>query len=295
MGRKLREHLRDEGHTVWLLVRRPDLDAPEKQVVWDAKTGGAWIDRLEGVDAVINLCGRSVNCRYGARNRAEIYASRLDPTRALAEAIAGLAKPPAVWLNASSATIYRHALDRPMDEATGELGSGFSVDVCQKWEAALFEPALAATRRVALRTAMVMGREPGGALHAYTDLVRKGLGGPMAGGRQFVSWIHEADFGRAVSFLLDRGDFSGPVNLASPNPLTNAEFLAAIRKTMAKGMALPLPRWALEIGAFFKQTETELILKSRRVVPGRLVAAGFTFDFGAWPDAVRDLLGVSSD
>lgn len=289
LGRMLRRHLRDEGHVVWLLVRRPDLDAVEKQVLWDGKTGGAWTDALAGSDAIINLCGRSVNCRYHAMNRAEIYASRLDPTRAISEALAVLPDPPSVWLNASSATIYRHTEDRPMDESSGEIGSGFSVDVCRRWESTLFESRLERTRRVALRTAMVMSHEPGGAFHAYADLVRKGLGGPMAGGRQFVSWIHEADFVRAVSFLLETESLDGAVNLAAPGPLPNAEFMAALREALDKRRGMPTPSWMIRLGCWLRQTEPELVLKSRRVVPGRLLEAGFAFRYPAWPEAARSL------
>jgi uncharacterized protein (TIGR01777 family) len=239
---------------------------------------------------VVNLAGRSVNCRYNARNRQEIYDSRLDSTRAVGEAIAACETPPPVWLNASSATVYRHALDRPMDEATGEIGTGFSVDVCLKWEQALRDAPTPRTRKVALRTALVLGPGEGGVMEAFLRLVRLGLGGTMGRGDQFVSWVHVGDFLGALDFLIDR-QLEGAVNVAAPNPLTNREFMAALRRACRVPAGLPAAAWMLEIGAVFLGTETELILKSRRVVPGRLLAAGYQFRFPEAQEALHDLVG----
>ena len=262
------------------------------EVTLVTRANGGW-ERLpallEGSDAVINLAGRSVNCRYNAANRAEIYASRLDTTRALGEAIAACKRPPRVWLNASSATLYRHALDRPMDELTGELGTEFSVDVVERWEQALAEAQTPRTRKVALRMAMVMGRESGGVFDAFRSLARAGLAGPMAGGAQYVSWIHAQDCCRAIAFLIEHDALSGAVNLAAPNPLPNREFLAQLRRAVGMPLGLPTARWMLEVGAWLRQTETELLLKSRRVVPTRLLKAGFTFQYPTWPDALKEL------
>lgn len=259
-----------------------------------SRANGGW-ERLpallEGSDAVINLAGRSVNCRYNEANRAEIYASRLDTTRALGDAIAACTRPPKVWLNASSATLYRHALDRPMDELTGEVGTGFSVDVVQRWEQALAEAQTPQTRKVALRMAMVMGRERAGVFDAFRGLARAGLAGPMAGGAQYVSWIHAQDCCRAIAFLIENDTLSGGVNLAAPNPLPNREFLAQLRREVGMPLGLPTARWMLEVGAWLRQTETELLLKSRRVVPARLLKAGFTFQYPTWPDALKELCG----
>ena len=245
---------------------------------------------LDGADAVINLAGRSVNCRYNEKNRAEIYASRLDTTQKVGEAIALCQNPPKVWLNASSATIYRHVLDRDMDEITGEIGEGFSVDVCQRWEEAFFDAPTPETRKVALRAAMVMAPGDESVFGAFLGLARAGLAGPMAGGAQYVSWIHGRDFCRAVQFLIEREDLSGPVNLSSPNPLPNREFLAVLRRAVGVPVWLPTTAWMLKLGAFLRGTETELLLKSRRVAPGRLLEAGFAFDFPAWPEAAKDLV-----
>ena len=286
-------HFRETADEVVLLVRRPAMDLREVQVLWDGSTVGDWANSLEGADVLINLCGRSVNCRYNKKNKEAIFASRLLPTRALGEAIARLETPPKVWLNASSATIYRHSEDRDMDEATGEIGSGYSVDVCQKWEAELASAQTPNTRKVAMRTAMVMGVGAGGPFHAFADLVRKGLGGSMGGGKQWMSWIHEKDFARAVSFLIENEDLEGPVNLAAPHPLPNEDFMRELRAALGKKSGFNSPRWALKVGAMLLGTEIELLVKSRRAVPGKLKEAGFDFEFPTWSEAARELAGRS--
>jgi uncharacterized protein (TIGR01777 family) len=290
-GLLLTSHFAAAGHQVVILSRRHSPITGATVLVWDGETGGDWAAALEGADAVINLAGRSVNCRYSAANCTEIYASRLDSTRILGEAISGCATPPPVWLNASSATIYRHAEDRPMDEETGEIGKGFSVDVCQRWERELFRAPTPRTRRVALRTAMVFAREPGGVWDAFAGLTRCGLAGPMAGGRQYVSWIHGEDFCRAIEWIMTHNALYGPINVAAPQPLTNRDFLRAARRAMGQPIGLPASRWMLEVGALIRGTETELLLKSRRVVPGKLLESGFTFRYERCLDAVTAIVG----
>ncbi len=258
-------------------------------VLWDGETVGEWAAELEGAAAVVNLAGRTVNCRYNARNKQEIYDSRLKSTRAIGEAIARCTNPPRVWINSSSATIYRHAEDRPMDEDTGELGSGFSVDVCQKWEQALVDAPTPETRKVALRTAMVFGAGKGGVFEAFRRIVRLGLGGTLGNGRQFVSWVHECDFCRAVQWIVNQHEFTGAINVAAPNPIPNREFMRIFRRVCGQPVGLPATKWMLEIGAILLQTETELLLKSRRVVPGRLIASGFTFDYPDWEKALQEI------
>jgi len=274
--------------TIFSRSARPVPDA--RVVRWDAATRGDWVGELEGADAVVNLAGRSVNCRYNAKNRAEILQSRVVSTRILGEAMATCARPPRVWLNSSTATIYRHAEDRPMDEATGEIGSGFSVEVAKDWEAALGEAHLPATRRVALRAAMVMGPQAGGPFVVFHRLARFGLGGTMGSGNQYVSWLHDEDFCRAIAWLIEHEDFSGAVNLAAPNPIPNRDFMRDVRQANGSPIGLPATRWMLEIGAFFLRTETELPLKSRRVIPTRLLDAGFTFQHPTWLEAAKEIV-----
>lgn len=303
VGQMLARAFQERGHHVTVLTRGP-YTAPWQTVHWDGEEIGQWVETLEGADVCINLAGRSVNCRYTAENRLEIYDSRIRTTTLLNRVIAGMSDPPRVWLNASTATIYRHALDRPMDEATGELGGheliskrrrapdtwNFSVGVAKDWETAFFETPTPRTRKVALRSAIVMSPVPGNAFALLLNLVRVGLGGTQGNGRQFVSWIHETDFARAVEFLIDREDMVGPVNIAAPHPLPNREFMAVLREAWEMPNGLPAPWPLLEIGTFLMRTESELVLKSRRVVPGRLQEAGFLFEFRNWPEAADDLV-----
>jgi uncharacterized protein (TIGR01777 family) len=297
LGSMLARHFHERDHSVTVLARRP-LAAPWKVVLWDGSTLGSWATVLEGADIVINMAGRSVNCRYHARNRREILQSRIFSTQVIGQAIAEAASPPRVWLNASSAACYPHVFDRVMDEA-GELGGNepnaprkwrFSVEVVRTWERTLEAAVTPQTRKVALRSAMVMSPAAGGAFDLLLRLVRCGMGGPAGSGRQYVSWIHDVDFIRVIEFLIDH-DISGPINVTSPGPLTNREFMHCIREAWCPCyLSLPLPRLLLEAGALLIRTETELVLKSRRVIPGRLLQAGFDFHFPQWRGACHDLV-----
>jgi hypothetical protein len=247
---------------------------------------------------VINLTGRSVNCRYNAANRAEMLESRVLSTRVVGQAIAQSVRAPRVWLQASTATIYAHRYDGPNDETSGHLGGreqnapsswNFSIDVASAWERALDEVATEGTRKIALRSAMTMSPDSGGVFDALLGLTRYGLGGTAGDGRQFVSWIHYEDFIAAIRWLIDHDDVEGVVNVAAPSPLPNADFMRLLREASGISLGLPAGRWMLEIGALFMRTETELILKSRRVVPGRLLRHGFEFKFPTWREASRDL------
>lgn len=268
-------------------------------VIWDARNLGDWVAELEGADVVINLAGRSVDCRYHSRNRQEILRSRVDSTRILGKAIQSLSHPPRVWLNASTATIYRDSYDQAMDEATGELGGAepavpgswrFSIQVAEEWEHALFSAHTPKARKVAMRTAMVMSSEPGGIFSRLLGLTRIGLGGPWGSGKQWMSWVHEVDFCRSVEFLIACDDIRGPVNIAAPFPLPNRDFQQALREAWGIRFGLPSSKWMLAVGAFLLRTESELLLKSRRVVPGILSAHGFQFLYPEWPEATRDLV-----
>lgn len=286
-----------DGHEVVVLSRDPS-SAPWRTVHWDARTVGGWAAELEGADAVINLAGRSVNCRYNQANRRAILESRVDSTRAVGQAIARCADPPRVWLQAATATIYAHRFDAANDEATGIIGAGedapdtwkFSIDVAQAWETALADADTPETRKVALRSAMVMSPDRGGIFDVLLGLVRRGLGGRAGSGRQYVSWVHEADFIRALYWLMEHGEVEGAVNVSSPNPLPYTDFMRGLRQAWGTRIGLPATEWMLEIGTWLMRTETELVLKSRRVVPGRLLEAGFEFQFPHWPEAARDLV-----
>ncbi len=286
-----------DGHEVVVLSRRPS-PAPWRMVGWNADTVGGWAAEFDGADVVINLAGRSVNCRYHAKNRRLIKESRIKSTRAVGAAIARAPRPPRVWLQASTATIYAHRYDAPNDETTGILGGSedaapdtwrFSIDVAKSWEQSANEIDLPQTRRVLLRSSMTMSPGPGGIFDVLLGLVRRRLGGASGDGRQFVSWIHDRDFIRAIYWLIEHPELAGPINLTSPNPVPNAEFMRTLRTAGGISFGLPATKWMLAVGAFFMRTETELILKSRRVLPGRLLQSGFVFEFPTWCEAARDL------
>ena len=297
VGVVLARALQGRGHEVVVLSRAP-VPAPWRAVAWDAQTLGPWAREFEGADVVVNLAGRSVNCRYTPANRRAILDSRVESTRVVGQAIAAAARPPRLWLQASTATIYAHRFDAPNDEATGIIGGSepgvpdtwrFSIEIARAWERTLQEAAVPGTRRVALRSAMIMSPDYGGIFDTLVALVRRGLGGPAGSGRQYVSWIHETDFVESLLWIVAHKDLDGPVNLAAPEPLPQARFMSDLRRAFGIPMGLPATAWMLEIGAVFMKTETELILKSRRVVPGRLLAQGFRFRYPTWPEAAADL------
>jgi hypothetical protein len=303
VGRMLARFFQERGHHVTVITRGP-YTAPWQTVHWDGLTLGPWVETLEGADVCIHLSGRSVNCRATARNRRELYDSRIGPTRLLHQAFACLVNPPRLWMNASTATIYRHSLDKAMDEATGEIGGNelisprrrapekwnWTVELVKDWESAFFGAATPRTRKIALRTALVFSPAPGSVFATLSHLVRAGLGGTQGNGHQLVSWMHESDYARALEFLMNHEDIDGPVNLSAPHPLPNREFMAALREAWEMPNGLPAPAALLKIGMFFLRTEPELVLKSRYVVPGRLLDAGFQFEFPTWPEAAADLV-----
>ena len=299
VGRILARHFQALGNDVTVLSRNRTPEA-WPVIAWDSITQGAWTQALENSDVCINLTGRSVNCRYNPANRREITESRVKSTQLLNQVIGALRSPPRVWLNASTATIYRHSLDRPMDEATGELGGNepgapdtwnFSISVAKGWEQAFFAHPTPRTRKVALRSAITFSPDRGGAFDVLLTLVRRGLGGRQGSGEQFVTWIHETDLVRSVEWLIAHEDCQGVVNLAAPNPVRNRDFMRALRNAWRPHtFGLPLETWMVELGAVFMQTESELILKSRQVVPGRLLDAGFVFQYLDWPSAAQELV-----
>jgi len=297
VGTVLARAFHTDGHDVVVLSRRAGV-RPWRVVRWDGATLGSWQTEIDRCDVVINLAGRSVNCRYTDANREEILQSRVSSTRVVGQAIVQAARPPRVWLQASTATIYAHRYDSPNDEHSGILGGHesnapsswrFSIDVARAWERAFEEAFTGRTRKVALRSAMTLSPDPGGVFDTLVGLARRGFGGSAGHGRQFMSWIHYEDFVAAVQWLIDRHDIDGAVNVAAPNPLPNAAFMRVLRDACGVPFGLPAYKWMLEIGAVFMRTETELILKSRRVVPARLLEHGFTFKYPDWPSAAHDL------
>jgi uncharacterized protein len=297
LGTVLARAFHNRGDELVVLSRKPG-HATWRIVPWDGETLGDWISEIEGADAVINLAGQSVNCRYCENNRRIIKESRVKSTKIIGDAIMQAWNPPRVWLQASTATIYAHRYDAPNDEARGIIGGSepnapdtwrFSIDVATSWERALKDSPTPNTRRVAMRTAIVMHPDSGSPFDILSRLVRLGLGGQAGNGRQWMSWIHDADFVRAVMWIIEHQELEGPVNLASPNPLTNADFMRALRAAWGIPFGIPAAECMLELGAFIFQSETELILKSRRVVPAKLLQSGFTFEFPTWPEAAHDL------
>jgi uncharacterized protein len=297
VGKLLARHFYALGSDV-RVVARTTFSAPWQVTAWDASHLGPWTEQLEGADVVVNLAGRSVNCRYHRWNRREILASRVRTTELLGRAISTLGNPPSLWLNASTATIYRHSLECEMDEA-GELGGSergapeqwrFSIEVAKCWEETFFSADTPSTRKIALRSAMLMSPDRGGVFEMLSRLVRLRLGGRAGSGQQYVSWIHEQDFARAVDFLIANETIEGVVNVSSPNPIPNSEFMQELRQAWGIAHVLPAIASMLEVGAFFLGTETELILKSRRVVPALLLKNGFRFDFPNWSEASKDLV-----
>ncbi|MFE1943329.1 DUF1731 domain-containing protein [Streptomyces massasporeus] len=296
VGTVLKRALSAAGHDVVVLSRHP---AGPGEVRWDGETLGPWAAEIDGSDVVVNLAGRSVNCRYTPDNLRQMMDSRVHSARVVGEAITAAGRPPRVWLQMSTATVYAHRFDAPNDETTGVIGGtepgvpgywGYSIDIAKAWEREQENADTPHTRKVALRAAMVMSPDRGGVFDVLLRLARLGLGGPVGGGAQYVSWIRDRDFARAVEFLVARDDIEGPVNLAAPEPLPQRAFMRALRAAGGVPVGLPATRWMAEIGAFVLRSDTELLLKSRRVVPGRLLEAGFAFERPEWPEAADDLV-----
>jgi len=278
LGQCLIEHWKNTDTQIYVLSRQHHEDHDNVHYLkWDAKNLGYWAKYFEAADVVINLNGKSVDCRYTTINKQLIYDTRVNATEILGRAIQQCKEAPKLWINAASATIYRHSEDKDMDEEIGELGTGFSVDVCRKWETSFNSFELPSTRKVIFRIGIVMG-ESGGPLIPLLNLAKIGFGGRQGSGKQYFSWLHTSDFVRAFDFIIKRKDLSGIFNLTGPEPITNSEMMHQIRKLVDRPFGLPMPAWLLEIGAFFIRTETELILKSRKVVPKRLLDEGFEFE-----------------
>ncbi len=288
LGNVLADYYKNKANEI-IILSRTLLKSNDniKTLVWDGKTEGEWVAELENTDMVINLCGKNVNCRYNKKNKSEIISSRVLPTELLGKIIQKLTTPPKLWINITSATIYRHAEDKPQDEITGEIGNGFSVEVCKVWEKTFFEIPTPQTRKVALRLGIVLGNSDG-VFPRLLNLAKLGIGGKQGNGNQFVAWIHELDTVKCTEWFLNNNE-SGIFNCTAPEPIRNAKLMRAIRKTYNIPFGFPAPEWLLAIGAFVIGTEPELILKSRWVIPKKLLDAGFKFEFSKAEEAVEAL------
>jgi uncharacterized protein len=290
LGQCLTDHFRKGGDKVIILTRgNTSVKDGVHYLNWNGKDSGHWTDSLNNCDVLINLNGKSVDCRYTERNKALIYSTRLDATEALGNAILQCKTPPKLWINAASATIYRHSLDKEMDEHTGEIGEGFSVDVCQQWEAKFNRFELPETRKVIIRTSIVLGKKAW-VFKPFKLLAKLGLGGTQGSGNQYISWLHDEDFTGIIDFIIAKENVAGVYNLAAPEPTTNRQFLRLLRKEVGMPFGLPMPEWLIAFGAVIIRTEPELVLKSRRVVPGKLLDAGYKFKYTNIEEALKDLV-----
>lgn len=289
LGNALVQYFKKEYEIIALVRKLIPNENNVQYYIWDGKTLGKWQSQFENATVVINLAGRSVDCRYNSKNKRAIYTSRLESTQVIADAIQACKQKPQVWLNSASATIYRHSLDKPMTDSNGEYGAGFSVDVCQQCKRKFFENKIEGVRQVALRTAIVLGKN-GGVMKPFLTLSRFGVGGKMGKGNQRFSWIHIDDFCRAVEFLILNDSCENAFNISSPNPIANSLFMKNLRQVVKMPFGVPLPKCLLELGARIIKTETELILKSRYVIPEKLLNAGFEFKFPKIEQALMEIV-----
>lgn len=285
LGKALQKYFIEKGNEVLVLTRKP---TEPNQIHWDAVSIGEWTKVLEGTDVLINLTGKCVDCRYTEENKKAILDSRVQSTEVLQKAVNLCKNPPKVWLNSSSGTIYVHAESQKMDEDEGIIGDDFSMNICKSWEKAFFQDESVSIRKVALRTAIVLGNE-GGGFPKMKILSRLGLGGKQGNGQQMISWIHEKDFCRAVEFIIEHNSLTKKVNIATPNPLKNEDFMKRLRKSINMPVGINSPVFLLELAALFIRTESELVLKSRNVYPKGLLENGFQFEFPTIGQAFADL------
>lgn len=289
LGNVLIQHFKNKFEEIIVLTRgKSETKNRIKYINWDAKSFSGWEKELENADLVINLAGKSVDCRYNEKNKAEILASRIDSTKILNEAILQCKNPPKHFINSSTATIYRHSEDKEMDEYSGEIGNDFSMNVAKEWEKTFYKVETPKTLKTAIRTSIVLGKN-GGAFVPLKKLTQLGLGGKNGNGKQFVSWIHEKDFARAIAFIIEK-ELSGSINVVSPKPIRNEVFMKKLQKAIGIPFGLPISKPILEFGAKIIKTETELVLKSRNVIPKRLTENGFEFEFGDLEKTFKNLL-----
>ncbi|SHH84205.1 TIGR01777 family oxidoreductase [Flavobacterium defluvii] len=289
LGKVLVNHFKNKFEEIVILTRGKSQTIDGiKYVNWNARTFSGWEKELENATVLINLAGKSVDCRYTKKNKKEILWSRIESTKILNKAVLNCKNPPKHWLNSSTSTIYRFSLDKQMDEADGEIGNDFSINVALSWEKAFFKTETPNTLKTALRTSIVLGKE-GGALIPLKNLAKIGFGGKQGKGNQFISWIHEDDFANAIDFIIEK-EITDIINIVSPEPIRNVDFMKKLRKTIGFPFGIPVNKFFLQIGSFFIRTETELVLKSRNVIPRKLLENGFQFKFGNLEKALKDLI-----
>lgn len=286
LGENLEKYFTEKGNQVYILTRNPQR---KNEIYWDAHTIGEWKSSLEKADVLINLTGKSVDCRYNEKNKQEIYSSRIDSTRILQKAVDLCSDKPKVWLNASSATIYVHSEKHLNTEENGVVGDDFSMNICKSWEKEFFKVKNEKIRKVALRTSIVLGKN-GGAFPKLKMITKLGLGGKQGRGNQMVSWIHIDDFCKAVEWIIQHETISGVINITAPAPVSNENMMKKLRKKLKVPFGLNAPVWQLEIASVFLNTETELLLKSRNVYPEKLIKNEFQFSYPGFDDAILNLL-----
>lgn len=286
LGDNLEKYFTEKGDQVLILTRKPKR---KNELYWNAKTVGEWRNSLEKADVLINLTGKSVDCRYTEKNKREIYSSRIESTQVLQEAVNNCLDKPKIWLNASSATIYVHSEKHLNTEENGVIGDDFSMNICKSWEEKFFTVKNEETRKVALRTSIVMGNN-GGAFPKLKLITKLGLGGKQGRGQQMVSWIHIDDFCKAVEWIINNENIQGAVNVTAPNPVSNEEMMRKLRKQLNIPFGLNAPVWQLEIASILLKTETELLLKSRNVYPEKLSKTGFEFSYPGIDETIDHLL-----
>lgn len=289
LGQVLVNHLKNSFDEIVILTRGKSKNKDNiKYVNWNAKSFSGWEKELENAAVLINLAGKSVDCRYNEKNKQEIYNSRIESTKILNQAVLQCENPPKHWLNSSTSTIYRFSLDKQMDEINGEIGNDFSMNIAKSWEKAFFETETPKTLKTALRTSIVLGKN-GGAFIPLKTLAKFGFGGKQGKGNQFISWIHEEDFAKAVAFVIEN-KLENEINIVSPNPIRNVDFMAKLQKAVGMPFGISQPEWLLKIGARIINTEHELVLKSRNVIPKRLQENGFTFKYDSVEKTFENLL-----
>jgi uncharacterized protein (TIGR01777 family) len=292
LGLQLARHFGAKGWMVYILSRQEKKSEGNIRFLsWDGKTLGAWAKEIDGADAIVNMAGRTVNCRYNETNKKQILDSRIDSTRILGEAVAKAINKPKIWINSSSATIYQDTRGTlpANNEYDGKIGTDFSMNICKAWEKEFNAAPSDTVRKIALRSAIVIGKEPGGAMEYLINLSKLWLGGTQGGGQQFISWVHLKDFGRVVEFLIEQEHISGVINCAAPNPVTNQTFMKELRNAVGRSWGLPMPKFLLALGAVFLRTQTELVLKSRKVVSKRLEEEGFQFEYSTIQTAFKEI------